>query len=160
MYILICWSVAGRPGKSDLFLQVEVPILPSRTPRPEGRVKAAGCRVLSSATTVDEARWLETHGVDVIIAQGIEAGGHRGAFLSADSNAVIASQPGIFALVPLVADAVKVPVVAAGGIADARGIAARIRAWSIRSTDRNRLPPLPRSSNVKFPSRRHTTCAC
>ena len=41
MYILICWSVAGRPGKSDLFLQVEVPILPSRTPRPEGQVKPA-----------------------------------------------------------------------------------------------------------------------
>jgi nitronate monooxygenase len=88
------------------------------------RVKTAGCRVMSSATTVDEARWLEAHGVDVIIAQGNEAGGHRGMFLSADPNAVIASQPGIFALVPLVADAVKVPVVAAGGIADARGIAA------------------------------------
>jgi nitronate monooxygenase len=88
------------------------------------RVKAAGCRVMSSATTVEEARWLEAHGVDVIIAQGNEAGGHRGMFLSPDPNTVIASQPGIFALVPLVADAVKVPVVAAGGIADARGIAA------------------------------------
>jgi nitronate monooxygenase len=80
--------------------------------------------VMSSATTVEEARWLEAHGVDVIIAQGNEAGGHRGTFLSADPNTVIASQPGIFALAPLVADAVKVPVVAAGGIADARGIAA------------------------------------
>jgi nitronate monooxygenase len=88
------------------------------------RVKAAGCHVMSSATTVEEARWLEAHGVDVIIAQGNEAGGHRGMFLSADPNAVIASQPGTFALVPLIADAVKVPVVAAGGIADARGIAA------------------------------------
>jgi nitronate monooxygenase len=88
------------------------------------RVKAAGCRVMSSATTVEEARWLEAHGADVIIAQGNEAGGHRGTFLGPDANAVIASQPGVFALVPLVADAVEVPVVAAGGIADARGIAA------------------------------------
>lgn len=88
------------------------------------RVKAAGCRVMSSATTVEEAHWLEAHGADVIIAQGNEAGGHRGTFLSADPNTVMASQPGLFALVPLVADAVKVPVVAAGGIADARGIAA------------------------------------
>src|SRR5262249_14075795 len=87
------------------------------------RVKKAGCRVMSSATTVEEARWLEAHGADVIIAQGNEAGGHRGMFLS-DPNTAIASQPGTFALVPLVADAVKVPVVAAGGIADARGIAA------------------------------------
>jgi nitronate monooxygenase len=88
------------------------------------RVKSAGCRVMSSATTVDEARWLVAHGADVIIAQGNEAGGHRGMFLSPDPKTGIASQPGIFALVPLVADAVKVPVVAAGGIADARGIAA------------------------------------
>ena len=88
------------------------------------RVKKTGCRVMSSATTVEEARWLEAHGADVIIAQGNEAGGHRGVFLSSDPNAVVASQPGIFALVPLVADAVKVPVVAAGAIADARGIAA------------------------------------
>jgi len=88
------------------------------------RVKTAGCRVMSSATTVEEARWLEAHGADVIIAQGNEAGGHRGMFLSPDPNTATASQPGIFALVPLVADAVKVPVVAAGAIADARGIAA------------------------------------
>jgi nitronate monooxygenase len=88
------------------------------------RVKAAGCRVMSSATTVEEARWLEAHGADVIVAQGTEAGGHRGMFLSPNPNTVIASQPGVFALVPLVADAIKVPVVAAGGIADARGIAA------------------------------------
>jgi nitronate monooxygenase len=88
------------------------------------RVKAAGCRVMSSATTVEEARWLEAHGADVIIAQGNEAGGHRGTFLGPDPSAVIASQPGVFALVPQVVDAVKPPVVAAGGIADARGIAA------------------------------------
>jgi nitronate monooxygenase len=84
------------------------------------RVKAAGCLVMSSATTVAEARWLEDHGCDAVIAQGYEAGGHRGMFLT-DS---LATQVGTFALVPQVVDAVKVPVIAAGGISDARGIAA------------------------------------
>ena len=88
------------------------------------RVKAAGCRVMSSATTVEEALWLEARGVDAIIAQGYEAGGHRGIFLAADLNGAIASQLGTFALVPQIVDAVGVPVVAAGGIADGRGIAA------------------------------------
>jgi nitronate monooxygenase len=84
------------------------------------RVKAAGSKVLSSATTVKEAIWLEESGADVIIAQGAEAGGHRGMFLTEN----IAEQPGTFALVPQVVDAVHVPVIAAGGIADGRGIAA------------------------------------
>ena len=84
------------------------------------RVKAAGCLVVSSATIVKEAVWLEENGADVIIAQGAEAGGHRGMFLTDN----IAEQPGTFALVPQVVDAVKVPVIAAGGIADGRGIAA------------------------------------
>lgn len=84
------------------------------------RVKAAGSIVMSSATTVKEAIWLEESGADVIIAQGAEAGGHRGMFLTEN----IAEQPGTFALVPQVVDAVKVPVIAAGGIADGRGIAA------------------------------------
>jgi nitronate monooxygenase len=84
------------------------------------RVKATGSIVMSSATTVKEAIWLEENGADVIIAQGAEAGGHRGMFLTEN----IAEQPGTFALVPQVVDAVKVPVVAAGGIADGRGIAA------------------------------------
>ena len=92
--------------------------LPARTLF--GRVKAAGCRVLSSATTVEEACWLEENGCDAIVAQGVEAGGHRGMFLTDD----IATQAGTFALVPQVVDAVKVPVIAAGGIADGRGIAA------------------------------------
>jgi nitronate monooxygenase len=85
-----------------------------------GRVKAAGCCVLASATTAEEARWLEDGGCDAIIAQGYEAGGHRGMFLIDD----IATQVGTFALVPQVVDAVKLPVVAAGGIADGRGVAA------------------------------------
>lgn len=84
------------------------------------RVKAAGCIVISSATIVREAVWLEEHGVDAIIAQGAEAGGHRGMFLTES----ISEQPGTFALVPQVVDAVRVPVIAAGGIADGRGIAA------------------------------------
>ncbi|MGF1471658.1 MAG: NAD(P)H-dependent flavin oxidoreductase [Rubrobacteraceae bacterium] len=84
------------------------------------RVKAAGCRVLSSATTVEEARWLEDRGCDAVIAQGYEAGGHRGMFLTDD----IWAQVGTLALVPQVVDAVAVPVIAAGGIADGRGIAA------------------------------------
>ena len=84
------------------------------------RVKAAGCIVMSSATIVKEAIWLEENGADVIIAQGAEAGGHRGMFLTGN----IAQQPGTFALVPQVVDAVRVPVIAAGGIADGRGIAA------------------------------------
>ncbi|MBR1164693.1 NAD(P)H-dependent flavin oxidoreductase [Bradyrhizobium elkanii] len=84
------------------------------------RVKATGAVILSSATTVKEAIWLEENGADVIIAQGAEAGGHRGMFLTEN----IAQQPGTFALVPQVVDAVKVPVIAAGGIADGRGIAA------------------------------------
>jgi len=86
------------------------------------RVRGWGAKILSSATTVDEARWLEARGVDAIIAQGLEAGGHRGNFLCDD----IGIQLGTFALLPQVVDAVKVPVIAAGGIADARGVAAAI----------------------------------
>jgi nitronate monooxygenase len=86
------------------------------------RVRATGARILSSATTVDEALWLQTQGVDAVIAQGLEAGGHRGSFLSPD----LSLQQGTFALLPQVVQAVRIPVIAAGGIADARGVAAAI----------------------------------
>lgn len=83
-------------------------------------VRAAGARIIASATTVPEALWLQERGVDAIIAQGQEAGGHRGMFLSTDTR----TQLGTFALVPQVVKAVKVPVIAAGGIADAQGVRA------------------------------------
>lgn len=86
------------------------------------RVRATGARVVSSATTVDEALWLERHGVDAIVAQGLEAGGHRGHFLADD----IGLQMGTFALLPQVVRAVRVPVIAAGGIADAAGVRAAL----------------------------------
>jgi nitronate monooxygenase len=86
------------------------------------RVKAWGARVLSSATTVEEACWLEAQGVDAVIAQGVEAGGHRGHFLRPE----LSLQMGLFALLPQVVRAVRVPVIAAGGIADAQGVAAAL----------------------------------
>jgi nitronate monooxygenase len=86
------------------------------------QVRSWGAKILSSATTVDEARWLEAHGADAVIAQGLEAGGHRGIFLSDDLD----TQMGTFALLPQVVQAVKVPVIAAGGIADAKGVAAAL----------------------------------
>jgi nitronate monooxygenase len=93
-------------------------------PSPEllARVRALGAKIFSSATTVDEALWLEAHGVDAVIAQGLEAGGHRGIFLSDD----LTTQVGTFALLPQIVQNVKVPVIAAGGIADAKGVAAAL----------------------------------
>lgn len=91
-------------------------------PAPEllERVRSWGAKVFASATTVDEARWLAERGVDAVIAQGFEAGGHRGNFLTDD----LTTQVGTFALLPQIVRAVNVPVIAAGGIADARGVAA------------------------------------
>lgn len=87
------------------------------TPGLLARVRAWGAFVLSSATTVREALWVQEHGADAVIAQGLEAGGHRGHFLSLD----LSEQMGTFALLPQVVAAVRVPVIAAGGIASAEG---------------------------------------
>ncbi len=84
------------------------------------RVRAWGAKILSSATSIEEALWLEARGVDAVVAQGIEAGGHRGMFLSED----LSTQLGTFALVPQMVQSIKIPVIAAGGIADAKGVAA------------------------------------
>jgi len=84
------------------------------------RVKSWGAKILSTATTVEEALWLEAHGVDAVIAQGLEAGGHRGMFLTED----VTTQVGTLALLPQVVAAVKVPVIATGGIADTQGVRA------------------------------------
>jgi nitronate monooxygenase len=85
-------------------------------------VKSSGATILSSATTVAEALWLQAQGVDAVIAQGLEAGGHRGMFLTQD----ISTQVGTFALLPQVVAALKIPVIAAGGIASAQGVKAAL----------------------------------
>jgi len=87
------------------------------------RVRATGARILSSATTLDEALWLEQRGVAAVIAQGLEAGGHRGHFLDPD----LSLHSGTFALVPQLVRALRVPVIAAGGIADRAGVEAALR---------------------------------
>ena len=86
------------------------------------RLKAVGCKIVSSATTVEEAEWLENNGCDYIIAQGLEAGGHRGMFLTSN----VSTQIGSMALIPLIVNRVKVPVIAAGGISDGRGVVAAL----------------------------------
>ena len=124
-------AIPAAPGRApfsaelaDLVDELRPPVVSFHFGLPEpallARVKASGARVLSSATTVDEARWLEAHGADAVIAQGLEAGGHRGMFLSTD----VTTQLGTLALVPQIVAAVTLPVIAAGGIADARGVAA------------------------------------
>lgn len=121
---------AGRAPFSHAVCDVVEPFRPPVVsfhfglPSPEllARVKGWGATVLSSATTVEEARWLEAHGADAVIAQGLEAGGHRGHFLSDD----LTLQMGTIALLPQVVRAVKCPVIAAGGIADAAGIQAAL----------------------------------
>jgi nitronate monooxygenase len=109
---------------ADLLAEFRPPIVSFHfgLPSPDlvARVRAWGARILSSATTVEEARWLEVHGVDAVVAQGVEAGGHRGMFLTDDLSTQVATM----ALVPQVVKAVNVPVIAAGGIADASGVRA------------------------------------
>lgn len=102
------------------------------------RVRATGAKIISSATSVDEARWLEARGCDAIIAQGYEAGGHRGIFLRSD----ISTQAATMALVPQIVDAVRVPVIAAGGISDARG-SGSFCSWSLWCAGGHRLSVLP-----------------
>jgi nitronate monooxygenase len=141
------WRTALAPYYKDFGIDVDaIPVGPGRAPfsseaadvldefRPAvvsfhfglpsadllARVRAWGSKIIASATTVDEALWLEERGVDVIIAQGLEAGGHRGIFLSDD----LTSQVGTTALLRQIVQAVKLPVIAAGGIADAKGVVA------------------------------------
>jgi nitronate monooxygenase len=95
-------------------------------------IKSNGVKVLASATTLAEALWLEQRGADAIIAQGLEAGGHRGHFLSDD----LGLQMGTFALLPQIASKVKLPVIAAGGIASAEGVKAAIQLGAVLQSER------------------------
>jgi nitronate monooxygenase len=124
-------NLSAEPGRApfsheaaDVLSEFRPPVVSFHfgLPSPEllARVRAWKPIILSTATTLDEARWLEAHGVDGIIAQGLEAGGHRGHFLFGE----LTLQMGTFALVPQIVREVNVPVIAAGGIADARGVAA------------------------------------
>ena len=124
-------KVSGGAGRmpfnaeyAEVLSEIKPPVVSFHfgLPPPElfTRLKSWGAKTLGSATTVEEALWLERHGVDCIIAQGLEAGGHRGIFLSDD----LTTQVGTMALLPQIIRAVKVPVIAAGGIADAAGVKA------------------------------------
>ncbi|MGH9237689.1 MAG: NAD(P)H-dependent flavin oxidoreductase [Vicinamibacterales bacterium] len=126
-------SVPAGPGRTpfshehiDVLTRFTPPVVSFHFGLPQRdlleRVRALGATILSSATTVEEARWLNERGVDAIIAQGLEAGGHRGMFLSHE----LTTQIGTLALVPQIVNAVGVPVIAAGGIADSSGVAAAL----------------------------------
>ncbi|MGH2805020.1 MAG: NAD(P)H-dependent flavin oxidoreductase, partial [Thermoleophilaceae bacterium] len=104
-------------------------------------IREAGMRVLASATTVAEATWLEERGVDAVVAQGAEAGGHRGSFLVEGDDGPV----GTLALVPQVADAVGVAVIAAGGIADGRGLAAALALGAAAAQIGTAFLPCPES---------------
>jgi nitronate monooxygenase len=124
-------SISAGPGRAPFTAEAAAVLADYRPavvsfhfglPSPEllAMIKGWGAKVLSSATTVEEAVWLQAQGVDAIIAQGLEAGGHRGMFLTDD----LSTQMGTFALLPQIVKAVKVPVIAAGGIGDAQGVSA------------------------------------
>lgn len=126
-------TIQSGPGRApfdhdaaDVLAQFKPPVVSFHFGLPSkdllDRVRQWRPTIISSATTVDEACWLEAQGVDAIIAQGVEAGGHRGMFLSDD----LTTQVGTFALVRQIARAVSVPVIAAGGIADAAGVVAAL----------------------------------
>lgn len=161
-----------REGEREPFGEAQLEVLAQFRPRvvsfhfglPEPGllelVRKLGARVLSSATTVDEALWLEQQGVDGIIAQGLEAGGHRGHFLSHD----LTLQMGTFALLPQIVKAVRVPVVAAGGVVDARGVRAALAlgAAAVQAgtayllCPESRISPMHRRA-LTGPGSRHTT---
>ena len=125
---------AGGPGRrpfdeqtADLVAELKPAVVSFHfgLPAPDllAHIKSNGVKVLASATTVAEALWLEERGADAIIAQGLEAGGHRGHFLSDD----LGLHMGIFALLPRITSRVKLPVIAAGGIASSEGVKAAIQ---------------------------------
>ena len=114
------------------------------------RVRATGARIIGNATSVAEARWLAERGVDAIIAQGWEAGGHAGRFLGAPPD----EQMGLIALLPQIVDAAGLPVIAAGGIGDGARHRGGADARRGRGADRHRLSPLPRKPDRRRASRR------
>ncbi len=131
-------QIASGPGRApfdvnlaEVLSEFKPPVVSFHfgLPSPEllARVRSWGAVVMSSATTVAEAIWLDEHGADLIIAQGLEAGGHRGMFLTDD----LTTQIGTLALLPQIVRAVRRPVVAAGGIADAPGVAAALRLGAV-----------------------------
>ena len=126
-------AIASGPGRmpfddtlADVLEAFKPPVVSFHFGLPEpallARVKGWGAKVLSSATSVDEGLWLQAHGADAVIAQGLEAGGHRGHFLSGDLE--VGTHSGLFALLPQMVQALRVPVIAAGGVTDARAAAA------------------------------------